>query len=210
MVTSPGSIAALVPVRRERAGEAQPAAACTNLIPCRPAVPHSIRSAYSGCRFRLMSGYGTITMSVYGTEQPVCLAVDPVGEVQDIGAAVVDAVDPEGEGPEAASPLSARVDRDRAVKRPVARDKGIDLAMEEAEVADQHIIAEPAETGRCDGNPPGGGEAAAGDQFPNEVAVFIEDSHDPLPQGRLSHVVNPGRCIGHVNVAADVLHVERD
>src|SRR5262249_21678191 len=54
--------------------------------------------------------------------------------------------------PEAASPLSARVDRDRAVKLPVARDKGIDLAMEEAEVADQHIIAEPAETGRCDGN----------------------------------------------------------
>src|SRR5262249_53656278 len=127
-----------------------------------------------------MSGSGTVTMSVYGTEQPVCLAVDPVGEVQDIGAAVV-AFDPEGEGPEAASPLSARVDRDRAVKLPVARDKGIDLAMAEAEVADQHIIAEPAEPGRCDGNPPGGGEAAAGDQFPNELAVFIEDSHDPLP-----------------------------
>jgi len=48
------------------------------------AVPHSISSAYSGCRtsaFRLMSGYGT--------EQPVCLAVDPVGEVQDIGAALL-------------------------------------------------------------------------------------------------------------------------
>src|SRR5262245_59384372 len=151
---------------------------------CRPAVPHSIRSAYSGCRDQRLpfnERLWPITMSVYGTEQPVCLAVDPVGEVQDIGAAVVDAVDPEGEGPEAASPLSARVDRDRAVKIPVARDKGIDLAMEEAEVADQHIIAEPAETGRCDGNPPGGGEAAAGDQFPNEVAVFIEDSHDPLP-----------------------------
>ena len=40
----------------------------------------------------------TYSMGGYGTEQPVCLAVDPVGEVQDIGAAVV-AADPEGEGP---------------------------------------------------------------------------------------------------------------
>src|SRR5262249_38876665 len=93
-------------------------------------------------------------MSGYGTEQPVCLAVDPVGEVQDIGAAVV-ALDPEGEGPEAASRVAAGVDRDRPMQLSVARDKGIDLAMAEAEVADQHIIAEPAETGRCDGNPPG-------------------------------------------------------
>src|SRR5215813_2996600 len=143
--------------------------------------PSGRRTAVAGTSaFRLMSGSGTVTMSVYGTEQPVCLAVDPVGEVQDIGAAVVAAA-PEGEGPEAARRLAARVDRDRAVKLPVARDKGIDLAMAEAEVADQHIIAEPAETGRCDGNPPGGGEAAAGDQFPNEVAVFIKDRHGACP-----------------------------
>src|SRR5262252_6596905 len=155
--------------------------------------PSGRRTAVAGTSaFRLMSGYGT--------EQPVRLAVDPVGEVQDIGAAVA-ASDPEVDRPEAASRVSARVDRDRAVKFSVARDKGIDLAMEVAEVADQHIIAEPAETGRCDGNPPGGGEAAAGDQFPNEVAVFIEDSHDPLPWVRLSHVLKPGRRIGHVNVA---------
>src|SRR5262249_32194379 len=139
------------------------------------------RRAAGHCRKGRLIACLSFFVSGYGTEQPVCLAVDPVGEVQDIGAAVVDPVDPEGEGPEAASRVAARVDRDRAVKLPVARDKGIDLAMEEAEVADQHIIAEPAETGRCDGNPPGGGEAAAGDQFPNEVAVFIEDSHDPLP-----------------------------
>src|SRR6516162_7190308 len=135
--------------------------------------PSGRRTAVAGTRaFRLMSGYGT--------EQPVCLAVDPVEEVQDIGAAVV-ASDPEVDRPEAASLLSARVDRDRAMKLPVGRDEGVDFAMEEAEVADQHIIAEPAETGRCDGNPPGGGEAAAGDQFPNEVAVFIEDSHGACP-----------------------------
>src|SRR5262249_57796181 len=99
------------------------------------------RTAVAGTSaFRLVSGYGT--------ERPVCLVIDPVGEVQDIGAAV-SASDPEEDRPEAASPASARVDRDRAVKLPVARDKGTDLAMEKAEVADQHIIAEPAETGRC-------------------------------------------------------------
>src|SRR5262249_10497586 len=119
-------------------------------------------------------------MSGYGTEEPVCLAVDPVGEVQDNGAAVV-AADPEVDRPEAASRVSARVDRDRPMQLSVARDKGMDLAMEVAEVADQHIIAEPAEAWRCDGNPPGGGEAAAGDQFLNEVAVFIKDRHGACP-----------------------------
>ena len=38
------------------------------------------REGHRSPTFRLMSGHGT--------EQPVCLAVDPVGEVQDIGAAV--------------------------------------------------------------------------------------------------------------------------
>src|SRR5262249_11729680 len=101
------------------------------------------RRAAGHCRKGRLIACLSFFVSGYGTEQPVCLAVDPVGEVQDIGAAVVDPVDPEGEGPEAASRVAARVDRDRAVKLPVARDKGIDLAMEEAEVADQHIIAEP-------------------------------------------------------------------
>ena len=67
------------------------------------------------------------------------------------------------------------------MKLAVGRDEGVDLAVVIAEVADQHIIAEPAETGRCDGDPPGGGEAAAGDQFPNEVAVFIKDRHRACP-----------------------------
>src|SRR5262249_38730447 len=70
--------------------------------------PSGRRTAVAGTSaFRLMSGYGT--------EQPVCLAVDPVGEVQDIGAAVV-ALDPEGEGPEAASRVAAGVDRDRPLQ----------------------------------------------------------------------------------------------
>src|SRR5262249_38558136 len=74
----------------------------------RPPTPSGRRTAVAGTSaFRLMSGYGT--------EQPVCLAVDPVGEVQDIGAAVV-ALDPEGEGPEAASRVAAGVDRDRPMQ----------------------------------------------------------------------------------------------
>src|SRR5215470_3533266 len=71
--------------------------------------PSGRRTAVAGTSaFHLMSGYGT--------EQPVILAVDPVEEVQDIGAAVV-ASDPEEDRPEAASRLSdAVVDRDRAEK----------------------------------------------------------------------------------------------
>src|SRR6516164_7719903 len=107
--------------------------------------PSGRRTAVAGTSaFRLMSGYGT--------EQPVCLAVDPVGEVQDIGAAGV-AADPEVDHPEAASLLFARVDRDRAVKLPAVRVEGVDFAMEIAEVADKQIKAETcvvgAESWRC-------------------------------------------------------------
>src|SRR5262249_48950628 len=111
-------------------------------------------------------------MGGYGAEQSVRLAVDPVGEVQDIGAAII-AADPELDRPQAARLVAARVDRDRPMQLSVARDEGVNFAMEKAEVADQDIIAEPAETGWCDGDPPGCSEAAAGDQFLNEVAVFI-------------------------------------
>ena len=93
-------------------------------------------------------------MSVYGTELPVILAVDPVEEVQDIGAAVVASAAPEEERPEAASLLSARVDRDRAEKLPVGRVEGVDFAMETAEVADKQRIAELAEAWRCKSNAP--------------------------------------------------------
>src|SRR5215472_5161175 len=114
--------------------------------------PSGRRTAVAGTSaFRLMSGYGT--------EQPVCLAVDPVGEVQDIGAAVV-ALDPEVDRPEAASPLIARVDRDRAAKLPGGRVEGVDFAMEIAEVADKQMKGEPAEAWRCKSNAPRCGKAA--------------------------------------------------
>src|SRR5262249_45982030 len=158
-------------------------------------------------------------MSGYGTEQPVCLAVDPVGEVQDIGAAVV-AFDPEVDRPEAASlepdlpifgirlSLSARFDRDRAAKLPVGRVEGVDFAMEKAEVADQQMIAEPAEASRCKSNAPRCGKAASHDYFLDEIAVFIKDRHGACPFG--SHLLGraTGGCIDHVDIAVDVPHVE--
>src|SRR5262245_5600161 len=125
-----------------------------------------------------MSGHRT--MSVYGTEQPVVLAVDPVGEVQDIGAAVV-ASDPEEDRPEAARLLSARVNRDRAMKLPVGRVEGVDFAMEKAEVADKQSIAEPAEAWRCKSNAPRCGKAASHNYFLDEIAVFIKDRHGACP-----------------------------
>src|SRR6516164_8188813 len=113
-------------------------------------------------------------MGGYGAEQPVGLAVDPVGEVEDIGAAVA-AADPELDRPEAARHVAARIDRDRSMQLSVARDEGVNFAVAKAEVADQHIIAEPAETGWCDRDSPRRGEATARDQFLDELAVFIED-----------------------------------
>src|SRR6516164_1609635 len=92
----------------------------------------------------------------------------------------------------------------------VARDEGVNLAMEKAEVADQHIVAEPAETRWCDGDPPRGGEAAARDQFLDEIAVFIEDRHGPRAQRGVDLGGTAGGRIGHVNIAANILGVERD
>src|SRR5271167_4088563 len=146
----------------------------------------------------------------YGAEQPVHLAVDPVGEVEGIGIAVITA-DPEPNGPKPAWLVAlADSDRDCPAELPGRRIEGIDLAMEIAEVADQQMIDEPAETGWRQSDSPGRGEAAAGDQLCDEAAVFIENRHGPRAQRGAGLAGAPGRRIGHVNVAADLLHVERD
>ena len=62
--------------------------------------------------------------SGYGTEQPVVLAVDPVGEVQDIGTAIV-ASNPEIERPEAACRVAAGFYRDRPVQVPMVGSKAL-------------------------------------------------------------------------------------
>src|SRR6516164_7637094 len=93
--------------------------------------------------------------------------------------------DTELDCPETARGEAAGVDRDRPVQLSVARDEGFYFAVLKAEVSDQHFIAESAEAGRYDGNPPRCREAAARDQFLDEVAVFIEDRHGPAPNGAL-------------------------
>src|ERR1700730_2516698 len=90
------------------------------------------------------------------------------------------------------------------------RVEDVDLAVTKAEVADQQMTAKPAETRRCQPNPPRRGEATAGDQFLDEVAVFIEDRHGPCAQRGVDLGGASRGRIDHVNVAADIPHVERD
>ena len=151
-----------------------------------PAPPPAVRSP------RRCKADRRAPVTGYGCEQPVRLAPDPVGEVKDIGTAVV-AADTELDCPETARGEAAGVDRDRPVQLSVARDEGVYFAVLKAEVSDQHFIAESAEAGRYDGNPPRCREAAARDQFLDEVAVFIEDRHGPAPNGAL---ISAGRSAG--------------
>jgi hypothetical protein len=63
----------------------------------------------------------------YGAEHPVCLAVDPVSEVEGIGTAIV-AADPELDRPKAVRAHAAGADRKRPVKLPADRVERVDLA----------------------------------------------------------------------------------
>src|SRR6476646_11994344 len=72
------------------------------------------------------------------------------------------------------------------------------------------MIDELAEAGWRQGHSPGCGEAAAGDQLRDEVAVFIENRYGPCAQRGADLGGASGGRIGHVNVATDVPHVERD
>ncbi len=74
-------------------------------------------------------------------------AIDPIGDVKRIGAAVAAAI-PEIKGPEAACRLAAAgIDQDRAEQCPANRIERVDLAVYIAEVADQQVIAELAKIG---------------------------------------------------------------
>src|SRR6266481_6073172 len=87
-----------------------------------------------------------------GREQPVRLAADAVGEIEGVGVAV-HAADPELKRPKATRSIAAAgVDRDRALERPGYRVEGVDLAFDKAEIADQQVAAERAETGWSQGD----------------------------------------------------------
>jgi hypothetical protein len=71
----------------------------------------------------------------YGAEQPVVLAVDPVGEVEGVGIAVT-AADPKPDKPKPAWRAAlAESDRDRPTEFPGRRIEGVDPAIEIAKVA---------------------------------------------------------------------------
>src|SRR5690242_1072025 len=62
----------------------------------------------------------------YGPEQPVRLAIDPVGEVEGIGIAVT-AADPKPDEPKPARGVTlADIDRDRPTELPGRRVEGVD------------------------------------------------------------------------------------
>jgi len=102
------------------------------------------------------------------------------------------------------------IDRDPPAELPGRRVEGVDLAMEKAEVADQQMVDELAETGWRQSDSPGRGEAGAGDQLGDEVAVFIENRHGPCAQRGADLGGAAGGCIDHVNVAAMSRTFERD
>src|ERR1700760_2603253 len=145
-----------------------------------------------------------------GAKQPVRLAVDPVGEVEGIGIAVI-AADSELKAPKPARLLALTdIYRDPTAELPGRRVEGVDLAMAKAEVADQQMIDEPAEAGWRQGDSPGCGEATAGDQLRDKVAIFIEDRHGPCARRGVGLGGATGGRVGHVNVATDIPYVERD
>jgi hypothetical protein len=65
-------------------------------------------------------------MAGYGSEQPVRLAVDSVGEVERVRTAVI-AADPKVDRPKSARAIDASVDRERPVKLSIGLNALISL-----------------------------------------------------------------------------------
>src|SRR5258707_15435464 len=91
-------------------------------------------------------------------EQTMRLAVDTVGEVEGVRAAVAAAA-PENQVPETARRLSRTGgDRDRAYQLVVLGIESVDFTVQEAESAHQKAAAELAEIVRSDSDAPRSGE----------------------------------------------------
>src|SRR5215831_16104085 len=142
------------------------------------------------------------------------LAVDAVGEVEGVRAAV-SAATPESQGPETARRLSRTWgDRDRAYQLVGLGIESVDFTVQEAEIAHQKVAAERAEIVRSDSDAPRSGErgvrAAEQHTMRLEFAALGENGHSPVAWA--SHCLRrtPGRRISHVHIAADVCHIEGD
>ncbi len=142
------------------------------------------------------------------------LAVDAVGEVEGVRAAVFAAA-PESQGPETARRLSRTSgDRDRAYQLMGLGIESVDFTVQVAEIAHQKVATELAEIARSDSDAPGRGErgvrAAEQHSMRLEFAALAENGHCPVAFAGDYLRRTPGRRIGHVHIAADVRHIEGD
>src|SRR6266403_337525 len=120
------------------------------------------------------------------------LAVDAVGEVEGVRAAVAAAAAPESQGPETARRLSRTGgDRDRAYQLVGLGIESVDFAVQETEIAHQEVAAELAEIVRSDSDAPRSGErgvrAAEQHSMRLEFAALGGRGHRP--------VAKAGRCL---------------
>src|SRR5258705_10008638 len=140
------------------------------------------------------------------------LAVDAVGEVEGVRAAVVAAA-PESQGPETARVVSRTGgDRDRAFQLVGLEIESVDFAVQEAEIAHQKVAAELTEIVRSDSDAPRSGErgvrAAEQHSMRLEFAALAENGHRPVAWAGHCLRLTSGRRIGHLHIAADVRHIE--
>src|SRR5262249_48860868 len=109
------------------------------------------------------------------------LAVDAVGEVEGVRAAISAAAS-ESQGPETARRVSRTGgDRDRAFELVGLEIESVDFAVQEAEIAHQKVTAELAEIVRSDSDAPWSGERAAEQHSMRlEFAALGENGHRPV------------------------------
>src|SRR5258705_12003199 len=142
------------------------------------------------------------------------LAVDAVGEVKGVRAAVTAAA-PESQGPETARRLSRTGgDRDRAYQLVGLGIESVDFAVLEAEIAHQKVAAELAEIVRSDSDAPRsgerGGSAAEQHSMRLELAALGANGHRPVAQGGPGLRRMPARRTGQIHIATDVRDIEPD
>src|SRR5215831_11324676 len=147
-------------------------------------------------------------------EQTMLLAVDAIGEVEGVRAAVSAAAS-ESQGPETARRVSRTGgDRDGAFELVGLEIESVDFTVLEAEIAHQKIVAELAEIVGSDSDSPRSGErgvrAAEQHSMRFEFAALAENGHRPVAFAGRYLRRTPGRRIGHIHMAADVRHIEGD
>src|SRR3954470_8037347 len=86
--------------------------------------------------------------------------------------------------------------------------EAIDLAMVEAEIADQQMIAEFAETYRRQGHSPRRGEVVAVEDLLNEISVLVKNGDRSRAWLGVDLVWSPNGRISDEDVAVYIAHVK--